>query len=79
MLAKFAKGLDCLVNLIAWNPVDNLDYETPTDIEISNFTRELKKLGINYSLRRSKGRGASAACGQLATENTSSNKSGRSL
>lgn len=67
-LSYFCKGLDCLVNLIPWNPIDELDYKTPTDMEINTFTRNLKRLGVNYTLRRSKGRGASAACGQLAAK-----------
>ncbi len=67
-LAKFCKGLDALVNLIPWNPIEEVNYETPADSEINFFTRELKRLGINYTLRRSKGRNTSAACGQLATK-----------
>ena len=67
-LYKFAKGLDVLINLIPWNPIDELEFKSPTDIEIRAFTNELKKLGLNYTLRRSKGRENSAACGQLASE-----------
>lgn len=67
-LAKFCKGLECLVNIIPWNPIDELEYTTPSEKEIRYFTNELKRLGINYTLRRSKGRSASAACGQLAAE-----------
>lgn len=67
-LNRFRKGLDCLVNLIAWNPIEELDYKTPSAKEINDFTRELKRLGVNYSLRKSKGRSTSSACGQLATK-----------
>lgn len=67
-LAKFAKGLEVLVNLIPWNPVDVLSFSSPSEAEIRKFTSTLRSLGINYSIRREKGRGADAACGQLASE-----------
>ncbi len=67
-LFKFTKGLECLVNLIPWNPIEELDFKTPSEKEISFFTKNLKRLGVSYTLRRSKGREASAACGQLASE-----------
>ena len=67
-LSKFTRGLECLVNLIPWNPIDELEFTTPSEREIQNFTKELKRLGVGYTLRRSKGREASAACGQLASE-----------
>lgn len=67
-LFKFTKGLEVLVNLIPWNPIDELNFTTPSDAEIRSFTQELKRYGINYTMRRSKGRENSAACGQLASE-----------
>lgn len=67
-LYKFTRGLEVLVNLIPWNPIDELKFTTPSDKEIRCFTDELRKLGVNYTIRRSKGRENSAACGQLASE-----------
>ena len=67
-LASFVKGLDALVNLIPWNPVPELGFRTPSEEEIRQFEKDLKSLGINYTIRRSKGRSISGACGQLATE-----------
>ena len=72
-LQKFTKGLEVLVNLIPWNPVDILSFSSPSDSEIRKFTANLKSLGINYSIRREKGRSADAACGQLASETMKSN------
>ena len=66
-LRKFLSGLDALVNLIPWNPIEGMDFKTPTDEEIRAFTNELRKRNINYSIRRSKGRDISGACGQLAS------------
>ncbi len=67
-LFYFTEGLLCVVNLIPWNPIPELGYETPTDAEIRSFTRELDNFRVNYTLRVTKGRKISGACGQLATE-----------
>lgn len=72
-LQKFTKGLEVLVNLIPWNPIDTLPFSSPTEAEVRKFTSTLKSLGINYSIRREKGRSADAACGQLASETMKSN------
>lgn len=72
-LQKFTKGLEVLVNLIPWNPIDNLPFSSPSDSEVRKFTSTLKSLGVNYSIRREKGRSADAACGQLASETMKSN------
>ena len=66
-LSSFTKGLMCVVNLIPWNPIDELEYESPTNAEIREFTKELDSLHVNYTLRMTKGRSISGACGQLAT------------
>ncbi|MDY4066277.1 23S rRNA (adenine(2503)-C(2))-methyltransferase RlmN [Bullifex sp.] len=66
-LSQFTKGLMCVVNLIPWNPIDELEYESPTESEIRAFTRELDSLNVSYTLRMTKGRSISGACGQLAT------------
>ena len=71
-LAQFCKGLDVLVNLIPWNPIPELGFRAPDEREIRTFENDLKKLRINYTIRRSKGQSISGACGQLATETRSS-------
>ncbi|MDY5930698.1 MAG: 23S rRNA (adenine(2503)-C(2))-methyltransferase RlmN [Candidatus Ornithospirochaeta sp.] len=67
-LRKFTKGLDALVNLIPWNAIDELDFRSPSKEEIRSFTDCLDRLGVNYTIRRSKGRNINGACGQLASE-----------
>ena len=69
-LSRFTEGLFAVVNLIPWNPIDDLPYKTPSDEEIRTFTRELDHLHVNYTIRITKGRKISGACGQLATENS---------
>lgn len=67
-LSRFCRGLEVLVNLIPWNPIDTLPFNSPSEREIRTFTNDLRSFGVNYTLRRSKGRSADAACGQLASE-----------
>ncbi|MDR0709489.1 MAG: 23S rRNA (adenine(2503)-C(2))-methyltransferase RlmN [Spirochaetaceae bacterium] len=73
-LARFVRGLDVIVNLIPWNPVEGMFFEgrplrEPEGREIAAFTALLDKQGIAYTRRRRKGRNIGGACGQLgATE-----------
>ena len=67
-LSRFTEGLFCVVNLIPWNPIPELGYETPDDREIRAFCNDLDDFRVNYTIRLTKGRNVSAACGQLATE-----------
>ncbi len=64
-LAAYLKGLPTCVNLIPWNPCEGLDHKTPSDETIDTFQRELMSLGQMTFRRRTKGRGAMGACGQL--------------
>jgi 23S rRNA (adenine2503-C2)-methyltransferase len=69
-LKRFADGLDVIVNLIPWNPVEGMFLEgralrEPEKGELAAFTALLEKRGIAYTCRRRKGRGVGGACGQL--------------
>ena len=65
-LARFCRGLEVIVNLIPFNPCPELPFETPTDNEIRQFTNDLKRKGVGYTIRISRGRTIRGACGQLA-------------
>lgn len=67
-LHRFTKGLDVLVNLIRWNKIPSLPYNSPDEREVSAFTKELERLKIPYTIRRSKGQDTNAACGMLVTK-----------
>ncbi len=67
-LYAFSKGMNAVVNLIPWNPVDDLPFRSPSEDEIRLFETYLRKRGISYTIRREKGRGINGACGQLASE-----------
>lgn len=65
-LATYVAGMNVVVNLIPWNPAEELPYETPSEDEIDTFCRELDRYRVNYTRRRSRGREINGACGQLA-------------
>ena len=67
-LRSFMRGLDAVVNIIPWNPVEGLPFSSPDDAEIRRFESYLRAAGVPYTIRREKGRGISGACGQLASE-----------
>jgi 23S rRNA (adenine2503-C2)-methyltransferase len=57
------------LNLIPFNPVPGkLDYRAPSEEQVGGFQRRLLARGVPVSVRWSRGRGARAACGQLATD-----------
>jgi 23S rRNA (adenine2503-C2)-methyltransferase len=69
-LAAFAEGLQVIVNIIPWNPVEGLFFEgnalkEPTAHEADRFVSTLRRYGLKTELRRRKGRGVCGACGQL--------------
>lgn len=64
-LVSFAKDLPVHINLIPWNPVENLPFEEPTKKECEDFVHILEKNGINVTLRMRRGLKINGACGQL--------------
>ncbi|WP_019008123.1 23S rRNA (adenine(2503)-C(2))-methyltransferase RlmN [Deinococcus aquatilis] len=65
-LASLLRGLVSHVNLIPMNPWDGSGFESSTEEEIQAFYDELEARGVDVSVRRSRGKDAGAACGQLA-------------
>lgn len=61
----FASGLNVHINLIAWNPIETLNFETPTMEEVSAFEKMLLNAGLNVTIRRRRGKKIGGACGQL--------------
>ena len=64
-LIALLKGLKCRVNLIPLNPVAEFAGKTPDPRVCEAFLACLERAGVNTTLRRSKGRGVNASCGQL--------------
>lgn len=65
MLARKLRALNCHVNLIPVNPIEERDYCQSTAEAIQNFKNLLEKNHINVTIRREMGRDIQAACGQL--------------
>ena len=64
-LAAALRGFQSHVNLIPYNPIQEVDYQRPTEQRIQQFVAELKQRHIAVSVRYSRGLEADAACGQL--------------
>lgn len=69
-IAEFAGGLDSVVNIIPWNPVEGLEFEgkplvEPEKKEIEFFIGRLESYGLKVTKRFRKGQDIMGACGQL--------------
>src|SRR6056297_2048730 len=64
-LAGLMRGRPVLLNVIPYNPVAGLPYETPTANQLRIFRETLERAGVNVLFRQRKGSEINAACGQL--------------
>jgi len=67
-LIKFLGDISCKLNLIAWNEVEDLPYQTPSQTDIDKFIQSLKVLQSAVTFRKSRGQDINAACGQLTAK-----------
>ncbi|MTJ46704.1 23S rRNA (adenine(2503)-C(2))-methyltransferase RlmN [Dolichospermum sp. UHCC 0259] len=66
-LSKRLRGFQSHVNLIPYNPIEEVDYKRPTRDRIEAFINVLQQQNTAVSVRYSRGLEADAACGQLRT------------
>jgi len=64
-LIRLLRGRISMLNVIPYNPVPGLPYETPRPEAIYDFRKTLVDAGINVMFRQRKGDSIQAACGQL--------------
>lgn len=64
-LAKLLRGINCYVNLIPYNAVDEHGFKSVSRAEAMKFYDVLKKEGIGVTIRKEHGSDIDAACGQL--------------
>jgi 23S rRNA (adenine2503-C2)-methyltransferase len=64
-LAKLLRGFQSHVNLIPYNPINEVDYQRPTPQQLKTFLQVLQRQNIAASIRQSRGLDQDAACGQL--------------
>ncbi|MBE9167914.1 23S rRNA (adenine(2503)-C(2))-methyltransferase RlmN [Pleurocapsales cyanobacterium LEGE 06147] len=69
-LAKHLHGFQTHVNLIPYNPIEEANYQRPSQERIKRFANILRRDRISVSVRYSRGLEADAACGQLRTSLT---------
>ncbi|WP_067922033.1 MULTISPECIES: 23S rRNA (adenine(2503)-C(2))-methyltransferase RlmN [Alicyclobacillus] len=67
-LAALVSELPCHVNLIPVNYVPERNYTRTPPRQIEAFLRELRRLGVNATVRREMGHDIAAACGQLRAQ-----------
>ena len=64
-LAKKIKNLNCHVNLININPVEETKFKKTSENRLETFRKKLEKNLINVTIRRVLGQDIDGACGQL--------------
>lgn len=64
-LVELVGHLNCHVNLITVNPIEERDYKESTAQAIRAFQNKLERNRINVTVRREMGRDIDGACGQL--------------
>ena len=64
-LVALLAGRTALLNVIPYNPVAGLEYQTPSGNTINKFRDILLDGGVNVKFRQRKGDDINAACGQL--------------
>lgn len=67
-LAALTRGLPVKINLIPFNQWEGVPFDEPDETVISSFMKELSDAQVTATVRRSRGRDADAACGQLAVK-----------
>ena len=71
-LIDFTKNLNVAINVIPWNPVQELNFDghklqQPASEEIKKFINILEDGGLTVTCRYRRGRSVSGACGQLGS------------
>lgn len=64
-LARLLDRKTAIVNIIPYNPVEELPFKRPADTVIGRFVQTLENEGIQVKVRFRKGNDINAACGQL--------------
>lgn len=64
-LARLLRGRQAMLNVIPYNPVAGLPYQTPSRNALKAFREILEQANVNVNVRQRKGDDINAACGQL--------------
>jgi 23S rRNA (adenine2503-C2)-methyltransferase len=69
-LARLVQGIPCKINVLAYNPVAESGFSSPSDEKVDWFAKMLYPRTPAVTVRKSRGRDIEAACGQLAARKT---------
>ena len=64
-MEALVQGIPAKVNLIPYNENPDRDIRRPSDAQVKAFQHYLVSRGVHCSIRTTRGRDISAACGQL--------------
>lgn len=64
-VSRIASQLGAKVNIIPYNPIKEMDYESPDPDQVETFRRLLEHKHVRVTVRQTAGRDIDAACGQL--------------
>lgn len=67
-LALFAKVTPCKINIIEYNPIDDVEFQQASSEKVNRFVQYLESKNLIVNIRRSRGKDIDAACGQLANK-----------
>jgi len=67
-LVKLCRHFPVRINIIEYNPVQNVPFEASEEDRLEAFAKYLRDAGLTVTIRRSRGKDIDAACGQLATK-----------
>ncbi len=67
-IARLLRGIKCRINLIRFHTFEGSELESPDEQTIQKFKDMLNRKGLLTTIRVSKGRDISAACGMLSTK-----------
>ncbi|HHT9111430.1 MAG TPA: 23S rRNA (adenine(2503)-C(2))-methyltransferase RlmN [Candidatus Brocadiaceae bacterium] len=72
-LALLLKGIQCNINILPVNPVEEFNWKTPSEETIDMFCNTLERHGLIVTRRKKKGDDIHAACGQLRLQRHKNN------
>ncbi len=67
-LVAFTKHIPSKVNIIEYNPIDEVGFQQASPARLRDFVNYLEKHNVIVNIRRSRGKDIDAACGQLANK-----------
>lgn len=78
-VSRLIRDIPCKINLIPYNEIADIEYESPDLMAIERFRKFLDNENYTTIVRWSRGKDIRAACGQLTIEDNKDNPRGETL